>query len=89
MKKLFINLKDRVVRLWGLLPDRVKRVWHTAWVTFVVTFGLGLTPVINTYLTDNNLHAATTAIGALVVTSLVTAGTVVRVAITKLIEGKD
>lgn len=89
MKKLFINLIDKIKKFWGMIPDKIKRIWHTAWITFAITFGGGLIPVISTYLTDNNLHSATTAVGALVITSLVTAGTVIRVALAKWIEGKD
>lgn len=89
MKRTLVNISDIARSLWNRVPDKIKRVFHTAWVTFVVTFLGGLIPVIHAYLTNNNLHAATTAVGALVITSLVTAGTILRVAIAKLLEGRE
>ena len=84
---------NKLKSLWNKLPDSVKRIWHTAWVAYAVVFGGGLLPIIHTFLQNNNLSGAFTAVGALAIAALVAAGTAVRVALVKLgekyLEQKD
>lgn len=76
---------NKLKALWNGIPDGVKRVIHTAWIAFAVTFGGGLIPIIHVYLQTFDLSGAVTAAGALAITTLLAAGTAVRVYVASLL----
>jgi hypothetical protein len=70
--------------LWDRMPDGVKRVFHTGWVTFVAVMLAGLIPILEQLLEDLDLAAATSALGALTLAALIAAGTAMRVYLASL-----
>lgn len=76
---------NKLKSLWNSLPDGVKRVIHTGWVTFLVTFGAGLTGIISDLIHTHSFSSAKSACIALVLTALIAAGTAIRVKVASLL----
>lgn len=79
---------NKLKALWEKLPDGVKRVIHTAWVTFLGVFSLGITQVLANLVQTHNFSDAKSALVALIVAGVVAAGTAVRVAIANALAGR-
>lgn len=81
-----MKLKATLKSLWDRVPDKIKRVIHTGWVTFAVTFLAGITQVVSNFASTHNFSDAKSALFALLMSSLFMAGTYLRVQIVELVE---
>lgn len=64
---MLLKAKQLAIKVWA--NDSVRRVVHTFWQTFAITFVAGISGVVTILLHTHSISAATSALLALVLAS--------------------